>query len=152
MLSPSSPFVVCLGVLFFELLNLTFPRPPSPPFAITNSSLFFSKSTTFSFKDSLKITVPGGTSIYKSSPSAPVLLLFPPLLPDSEIKDFSYLNFARVLSPSLVLKMMSPPLPPSPPSGPPLGRFFALKKLSKPSPPFPAETSIKTSSMKFIET
>ena len=120
MLSPSPPFVVCLGVLFFELLNLTFPRPPSPPFAITNSSLFFSKSTTFSFKDSLKITVPVVPQYTNPHRQHQFCYYSPPLLPDSEIKDFSYLNFARVLSPSLVLKMMSPPLPPSPPSGPPL--------------------------------
>ena len=46
---------------------------------------------------------------------------------------------------------MSPPVPPSPPSGPPLGIFFSLLKLARPFPPSPALTSIKTSSMNFIE-
>ena len=35
--SPFPPLVFFLGALFTELLNLTFPSPPLPPFAITNS-------------------------------------------------------------------------------------------------------------------
>src|SRR4051812_11251845 len=34
--------------------------------------------------------------------------------------------------------MMSPPLPPSPPSGPPLGTNFSRRKLTHPRPPSPA--------------
>src|SRR5258708_29318498 len=34
--------------------------------------------------------------------------------------------------------MMSPPFPPSPPSGPPLGTNFSRRKLTQPLPPSPA--------------
>src|SRR5689334_22521491 len=46
---------------------------------------------------------------------------------------------------------MPPPRPPSPPSGPPRGMFFSRLKLTAPSPPFPAWTSMRASSMNFIE-
>ena len=36
------------------------------------------------------------------------------------------------------LKKISPPLPPSPPSGPPNGIYFSLLKLEAPEPPSPA--------------
>mmetsp|Transcript_27087 Transcript_27087/g.45992 ORF Transcript_27087/g.45992 Transcript_27087/m.45992 type:complete len:238 (+) Transcript_27087:1460-2173(+) len=42
--------------------------------------------------------------------------------------------------------MMWPPRPPSPPSGPPLGTNFSFRKLTFPSPPLPAFSSIVTSS------
>src|SRR5690606_27033656 len=45
---------------------------------------------------------------------------------------------------------MLPPRPPSPPSGPPRGTCFSRLKLTAPSPPLPACTSIRASSMNFI--
>ena len=42
--SPILPLVNFLGALFVELLNLTFPSPPLPPLATTNSSPCFLKS------------------------------------------------------------------------------------------------------------
>ena len=95
--------------------------------------------------------VPTGTSIKRSFPLAPLLLLLKPFFPDSAEKYFSNLNLAKVFKLALDLSTMLPPEPPSPPSGPPLGRFLALLKLKQPSPPSPAETSTCTSSMKFIE-
>src|SRR5215204_2000336 len=41
---------------------------------------------------------------------------------------------------------MEPPLPPSPPSGPPRGMNFSRRKLIAPRPPWPAVTSMSTSS------
>ena len=41
-------------------------------------------------------------------------------------------------------KMIDPPFPPSPPSGPPYSINFSLLKLGEPSPPFPALTYIFT--------
>src|SRR5712692_1666281 len=46
---------------------------------------------------------------------------------------------------------MLPPLPPSPPSGPPRGTFFSRRKLTAPSPPLPEWTSMRASSMNFME-
>src|SRR5882672_8798840 len=42
---------------------------------------------------------------------------------------------------------MSPPLPPSPPLGPPFGTNFSLRKAMQPCPPFPARTVILASSI-----
>src|SRR5580700_1648886 len=41
---------------------------------------------------------------------------------------------------------MSPPLPPSPPEGPPRGTYFSLRKATQPSPPSPALMEIFASS------
>ena len=38
--------------------------------------------------------------------------------------------------------MTEPPLPPSPPQGPPLGTYFSRRKATMPSPPRPALTLI----------
>src|SRR5690606_10378712 len=45
---------------------------------------------------------------------------------------------------------MLPPAPPSPPSGPPRGTYFSRRKLTAPSPPLPAWTSIRASSKNFM--
>src|SRR5256885_12175528 len=42
------------------------------------------------------------------------------------------------------------PLPPAPPSGPPRGTFFSRRKLTMPSPPLPAWTSMRASSTNFM--
>ncbi len=39
--------------------------------------------------------------------------------------------------------MTEPPLPPSPPAGPPSGTYFSRRKATAPSPPLPAFTSIR---------
>src|SRR5271169_1824872 len=41
---------------------------------------------------------------------------------------------------------MSPPLPPSPPEGPPRGTYFSLRKATQPLPPSPALMEILASS------
>src|SRR5574337_1560011 len=46
--------------------------------------------------------------------------------------------------------MMSPPLPPSPPSGPPRGTNISLRKLQIPFPPRPACTVIYPSSTNIV--
>src|SRR5690606_6479661 len=45
---------------------------------------------------------------------------------------------------------MLPPAPPSPPSGPPRGTYFSRRKLTAPSPPLPAWTSMRASSKNFM--
>src|SRR5207248_10942146 len=42
---------------------------------------------------------------------------------------------------------MSPPLPPSPPEGPPRGTNFSRRNATAPAPPSPAFTKISASSM-----
>src|SRR5947208_1917124 len=44
-------------------------------------------------------------------------------------------------------RTISPPLPPSPPLGPPLGSNFSRRKETWPPPPEPAKTLITASSM-----
>src|SRR5882762_6039772 len=41
---------------------------------------------------------------------------------------------------------MLPPLPPSPPEGPPRGTYFSRRKATQPLPPLPAFTNILASS------
>src|ERR1700683_4777782 len=43
--------------------------------------------------------------------------------------------------------MPLPPLPPSPPAGPPKGRYFSRRNAMAPSPPLPACTKTRASSM-----
>src|SRR5262245_60943309 len=47
---------------------------------------------------------------------------------------------------------MSPPLPPSPPAGPPRGMNFSRRNAEQPSPPSPALTDTRTSSTKCMAT
>src|SRR5579864_3481555 len=46
--------------------------------------------------------------------------------------------------------MTSPPLPPSPPDGPPRGTNFSRRKARQPFPPSPAFTRIVVSSMNML--
>src|ERR1700694_4471937 len=46
--------------------------------------------------------------------------------------------------------MMSPPLPPSPPEGPPRGTNFSRRKARHPLPPSPAFTRILASSINIV--
>src|SRR5579862_6815938 len=46
--------------------------------------------------------------------------------------------------------MTLPPLPPSPPAGPPKGRYFSRRNAMAPSPPLPACTNTRASSMNRI--
>ena len=57
----------------------------------------------------------------------------------------------RVLWRSLDSMMTSPPLPPSPPEGPPRGTYFSRRKAMQPLPPSPALTRIFASSMNTVD-
>src|SRR6476620_9161929 len=56
----------------------------------------------------------------------------------------------RVLSPATASKTTSPPLAPSPPSGPPNSTNFSRRKLTAPGPPAPERTKILAWSRKCI--
>ena len=81
--------------------------------------------------------MPKGTSIIISFPLAPFFFEPPPGFPFSAIKCFLYFKCNKVQSCLFPLKIICPPLPPSPPSGPPYGTNFSLLKCLEPSPPFP---------------
>jgi len=63
-----------------------------------------------------------------------------PGLPFFAIKTLLFWKSIKVFLFEFTLKIISPPLPPSPPSGPPNGIYFSLLKLEAPAPPFPALT------------
>src|ERR1041385_6021195 len=58
-----------------------------------------------------------------------------------------YQSAIRLFTSLLATRTTSPPRPPSPPLGPPLGTNFSLRKARQPLPPSPALTRILTSSM-----
>ena len=148
--SPSLPRVFFLGALFVEVLNRTFPKPCSPPFATINVLSSLSKSHNSSFVILSVITQPRGRSIIRSSPFLPCLFLLPPALPFSAVNMLLFLKSARVFRLSVPLMIIEPPLPPSPPSGPPKGIYFSRLKLRQPEPPLPALTVMTVSSINFI--
>src|SRR5262249_52367851 len=52
--------------------------------------------------------------------------------------------------PGSPMNTTSPPRPPSPPDGPPLGTYFSRRNATQPLPPSPATTFTLHSSMNFI--
>ena len=94
--------------------------------------------------------MPLGISIIRSSAAAPDLFFPEPGLPFLAINTFLFWKSIKVFLFLLTRKIISPPFPPSPPSGPPNGMYFSLRKLDAPAPPFPALTSRKASSIKFV--
>src|SRR5215475_6425043 len=91
--------------------------------------------------------VPTGTFRRMSAPSRPVLLEPSPWRPRSALYSGLKRKWTRVLWRSLDSMKMSPPLPPSPPEGPPRGTNFSRRKATQPLPPSPAFTRIVASSM-----
>ena len=94
--------------------------------------------------------MPLGISIIKSSAAAPDLFLPDPGLPFLPINTLLFWKSIKVFLFLLTLNTILAPFPPSPPSGPPKGMYFSLLKLDAPAPPFPALTSRKASSIKFM--
>src|SRR5579863_1673512 len=81
------------------------------------------------------------------APSRPVLLLPSPWRPRSAVCSGLKRKCSSVLWCWLATKKTSPPLPPSPPLGPPRGTYFSRRNARQPLPPSPAFTRILTSSM-----
>src|SRR5438132_14349153 len=80
-------------------------------------------------------------------PSAPVRLLPSPCLPRSALCSGLNRNWRSVLACSVATMTTSPPRPPSPPLGPPLGTNFSRRNARHPLPPSPALTRMMTSSI-----
>src|SRR5579862_3809806 len=91
--------------------------------------------------------VPTGTFNSTSPPSRPVLLEPSPWCPRSALCSGLKRKCTSVLWRSLDSMTMSPPLPPSPPEGPPRGTHFSRRKAMQPLPPSPALTLIFASSI-----
>ena len=118
---PACPGWAYLGTCMVEVAKCILPSPPLPPFRIT--SRVFSpdiSAITFPVSKSL-ITVPSGTLITRSAPSAPWQRRLPPGCPSFATYLRTWRKSDRVFFPLSTWKIISPPLPPSPPSGPPLG-------------------------------
>ena len=82
--------------------------------------------------------MPTGTFKIKSFPPAPVLFFLLPDFPVSALKCCLYLKSINVLRFPSDSKIIDPPFPPSPPSGPPNSIYFSRLKLAEPAPPSPA--------------
>src|SRR5579885_3686679 len=93
------------------------------------------------------MVVPRGTATTTSFPDFPDRPLPSPWAPRPARKTCRYRKAKRVLRLGSALKITSPPLPPSPPEGPPLGTNFSLRKATHPLPPSPAFTYTRARSM-----
>src|SRR6202041_873520 len=81
-----------------------------------------------------------------SSPSPPLLFEPSPWRPRSALYSGLKRKCTSVLCRSLDSMTTSPPLPPSPPEGPPRGTYFSLRNAMQPFPPSPPFTEILASS------
>src|SRR5690348_6135058 len=81
-----------------------------------------------------------------SSPDFPWQPEPSPCRPRSARNSRLYRYRSSVLSLSVDSRYTSPPLPPSPPEGPPRGTYFSLRNAMQPFPPPPALTMILASS------
>ena len=88
--------------------------------------------------------MPNGTSKISSSPSAPVIRALPPLPPSLAIMCLRYFKWISVQNCLLPRKIICPPLPPFPPSGPPFAVNLLRCKCADPAPPLPERQQILT--------
>src|ERR1039458_616447 len=91
--------------------------------------------------------VPTGTFRTIPSPSRPVFFDPSPCRPRPAVYSGLKRKCTSVLWRSLDSIQMSPPLPPSPPDGPPRGMNFSRRNAMQPLPPSPAFTRILASSI-----
>ena len=106
-------------------LKWALPLPFLPPLAILidSSNSFKSLITRPVFRSFT--SVPLGILMIKSFPSLPFLLLFFPFPPSSAMNFTFDVMSSSVSTFSFTCRMTLPPLPPSPPLGPPRGTYFS---------------------------
>ena len=141
---PSSPGCAYLGVCCVADLKLLFPSPPRPPLQRIFSSPGSIMSNSTSPVSPSFTTVPTGTSRTMSLPCLPLQSAAPPCSPFSALMNFLYFRWINVQNCGFDLNMICPPLPPSPPSGPPLGTYLARCRCTDPAPPCPEAQYILT--------
>ena len=120
-----------------EVAKYILPKPPRPPLATVRlaSSL---KSAMLSPVWASLINVPIGTCKVRSLPDFPSHCQPDPASSSSALNVLRPRKWTKVFNPVVASKMTSPPRPPLPPSGPPLGINFARLKLVQPFPPCPS--------------
>lgn len=144
--SPGSPFSANPGAWRLEVTKRAFPLPPEPPLATRHWTPAAARSASGSAVWSSRTTVPTGTLMVRSRPLRPCFLFPEPWEPFPARKWTRRTNSMRVRCFESATIWMWPPLPPSPPSGPPRGANFSRRKLTLPFPPSPARTKILASS------
>ena len=146
-ISPGSPGPVLRGARVTDDLKRVLPKPPLPPLSSTNSSPSRRISMTFSPVSRRCTTVPSGTRRRAGRPSRPLQSAPWPCSPRSPFQWGLNLKSMRLFWSSSPRRITSPPLPPSPPLGPPHGSYFSRRKLEQPRPPSPARALMEVSSI-----
>src|SRR5215472_2975817 len=136
-LSPGSPRSANPGALRFADASAAFPSPPRPPLAATNCVPAPTRSASTS-PSGVLTTVPSGTPMSRSAPSAPLRFEPAPALPLPARRSGLRWKSRSVATLRSTVKMTSPPRPPFPPSGPPSGLNFSRCIDAQPLPPLPA--------------
>src|SRR5215207_1744475 len=137
--SPTSPCSAKAGARRRLDRKRALPRPPRPPSAATKRSPAATRSASTSPSRS-RTTVPTGTFTTTSSPPAPWRRLPMPCVPSSARRNGWSLNASSEATLWSATRTTSPPLPPSPPSGPPLATWASRRNDTEPAPPSPALT------------
>src|SRR5918998_4858037 len=142
--SPGRPRSLKAGACLVEVAKDPLPLPPSPPRAATKEAPGSERSARRPSPS--KIWVPMGTSRTVSWPFSPARLLPEPWRPRSALMSWRRAYGSSVWRSSVARRMMEPPSPPRPPSGPPRGLYFSRLKETLPSPPRPPRTAKRASS------
>src|ERR671917_1447867 len=142
--SPGRPRSLKAGACLVEVAKDPLPLPPSPPWAATKEAPGSERSARRPSPS--KIWVPMGTSRTVSWPFSPARLLPEPWRPRSALMSWRRAYGSSVWRSSVARRMMEPPSPPRPPSGPPRGLYFSRLKETLPSPPRPPRTAKRASS------
>src|SRR5579863_4265064 len=137
---PGSPLRANPGALRRGLARAALPRPPRPPAAATNLVPTPTRSARTS-PSAVFTSVPFGTGMIRSVPSAPVRLEPSPCRPLPARRTGRRWKSSSVAELASTSKITSPPRPPLPPSGPPSGLNFSRWTEAQPFPPWPARTS-----------
>src|SRR5690606_6728196 len=125
------------GVCWVGDLKCQLPKPPFPPgvnILVSPSSVISNRISPVSASFA---TAPQGTSKISSFPFAPVRNALNPGPPLSAIMCFRYVTWSNVQCWEDPFKIICPPRPPSPPSGPPLAVNLSRCRCAEPDPPWP---------------
>src|SRR5207244_9693805 len=145
--SPSVPGCAKRGACRVGVAKFMLPRPPLPPLASTQRRPFSRRSARTSEVSASRTSVPGGTFSTMSGAAWPFWSRPRPGSPFFARYSRLKRKSSSVVRRSSVSRTMVPPLPPSPPEGPPRGTNFSLRKATAPGPPSPAFAEISASSM-----
>ncbi len=123
--SPGSPSLAKRGVCRVEVAKFMLPQPPRPPWAATKRWPSSDMSTSCSPVAWSMTSVPLGTLSTRSSAFLPLQSEPMPCWPARAIRCCWKRKSSSVVSCESAMKMTEPPLPPSPPDGPPFSMNFS---------------------------